>query len=98
MFRRLTLALSCALFAHVAHTGSQAADSERGALLYDTHCITCHTTEIHWRDKRLATDWDSLQAEVRRWQDNAALDWRDEDIAEVTQYLNTRFYHFPTSQ
>jgi len=31
----------------------------RGALLYDTHCIGCHTTQAHWRDRRLVTDWAS---------------------------------------
>lgn len=98
MLRRLTLALSCAYFAHPAAAGSQTADAERGALLYETHCISCHSTEIHWRDKRRATDWDSLQSEVRRWQDNAALDWREEDIVEVTRYLNTRYYHYPAPQ
>ncbi len=26
-------------------------------LLYSTHCITCHTTIVHWREKTLAADW-----------------------------------------
>src|ERR1700757_114536 len=42
--------------------------SAAGALLYETHCIACHTTQVHWRDQRLATDWTTLSAQVRRWQ------------------------------
>ena len=29
---------------------------DRGTLLYETHCITCHTEQVHWRERRLATD------------------------------------------
>jgi hypothetical protein len=47
------------------------ADS-RGALLYSTYCVGCHTTQVHWREKKLAT-WTSLKAQVRRWQSNAGL-------------------------
>ena len=25
-----------------------------GELIYKTYCIGCHTTEVHWREKRLA--------------------------------------------
>ncbi len=70
-------------------------EPSRGELLYSTHCIACHSTEVHWRDKRLAKDWATLQAEVRRWQRVARLGWNDEDIAAVTRYLNTLHYHYP---
>jgi mono/diheme cytochrome c family protein len=67
----------------------------RGDLLYATHCIACHNTKIHWRDKKLATDWVSLNIEVRRWQRVASLLWSDDDVTEVARYLNTRYYHYP---
>jgi len=66
----------------------------RGELLYTTHCIACHTTEVHWRDKKLAKDWTSLNSQVRRWQENATLKWSDDDIAEAARYLNASYYHF----
>jgi len=66
----------------------------RGELLYTTHCIACHTTEVHWRDKKLAKDWSSLSSQVRRWQQNATLKWSDDDIAEAARYLNASYYHF----
>ncbi len=67
----------------------------RGELLYATHCIACHSSQVHWRDKKLATDWRSLTAQVRRWQANAALGWSDDDILQVAQHLNERYYLFP---
>ena len=67
----------------------------RGELLYTTHCVTCHTTQMHWRDNRQAYDWDSLKAQVRRWQGNAGLAWNEADIAEVSRYLNSTIYRYP---
>jgi mono/diheme cytochrome c family protein len=66
----------------------------RGELLYSTYCIACHTSKIHWRDKRLATDWTTLKAQVRRWQANTGAVWSESDITEVTRYLNELYYHF----
>jgi len=73
-----------------------AADSpSRGELLYGTHCIACHNTQMHWRDKRLASDWPKLVAQVRRWQGVASLGWSEADIQEVARHLNDRIYRHP---
>jgi hypothetical protein len=66
----------------------------RGELLYSTHCIACHTARVHWRDKKQATDWDSLEKQVRRWQAAGMLQWNEDDINEVTRHLNDSYYHF----
>jgi mono/diheme cytochrome c family protein len=72
--------------------------ASRGQALYDIHCIACHNTQVHWRDDRKATDWASLKAQVRRWQDRAGLGWSEAEIVEVTRYLNDAIYHYaPTS-
>ncbi len=67
----------------------------RGELLYTTHCIACHSSQIHWREKRLATDWGSLLVQVRRWQANAALGWTEDDVLQVARHLNETLYRFP---
>lgn len=69
-------------------------NASRGALLYDNHCGACHTTQMHWRNNRAATDWASLRALVKRWQGEAQLNWPDADIDEVARHLNQRFYRF----
>ena len=66
----------------------------RGELLYTTHCISCHTTEMHWRNKRSANDWTGIKVQVRRWQGAASLAWSDSDILDVSRYLNATIYHF----
>jgi mono/diheme cytochrome c family protein len=65
-----------------------------GEQLYSTHCVYCHTSQVHWRDKKIAKNWTSLITQVRRWQSNAGLGWTDDEILEVAQYLNHRYYHF----
>lgn len=77
---------TCSAFAHA---------QTRGELLYTTHCVSCHSTQVHWRDNKQAFDWDSLKLQVRRWQGNAGLQWREADITEVSRYLNETIYRFP---
>ncbi len=66
----------------------------RGELLYTTYCNVCHTTEIHWREHKLVTDWDSLIIQVNRWQTNMGLSWNAEDVSNVAYFLNTDYYKF----
>ncbi|MFM9916972.1 MAG: c-type cytochrome [Rhizobacter sp.] len=87
--RVLLIVLACNLVA-----APSAMAQSRGELLYTTHCISCHTTEMHWRDKRAASNWPALKAQVRRWQDAASLAWSDSDILDVSRYLNETTYHF----
>ena len=85
-------ALVCALL--IGSPASRAQTQSRGELLYSTHCIACHTAQMHWRDKKLATDWATLEAQVRRWQAEAMLGWSEEDILAVTRHLNQGIYRF----
>jgi len=89
-----TLMAAAALAAAPVLAQPPGSDVSRGELLYKTHCIGCHTTQMHWREKKLGTDWASLRAQVALWQANTGLGWSDEEIAEVTRYLNTHYYHF----
>ena len=68
--------------------------AERGELLYETHCQACHGPEMHQRSRRIATDWGTLLAQVRRWESNIDLNWSQEEINDVAHYLNERYYGF----
>ena len=72
-------------------------DMSRGELLYSTHCIACHTSQVHWREQRLATNWDTLRAQVTRWQSVSTLGWSAQDIDAVSRYLNAQHYRYPES-
>jgi len=67
----------------------------RGGLLYETHCIACHNSQMHWRDARTVRDWAGLVAQVRNWQDRARLQWSEADILEVARHLNAAIYRLP---
>ena len=96
MFRKSILAVLLVLAGNFAAADERPVrDVGRGELLYSTHCIACHDTQVHWRDKKLVTDWRSLQAEVRRWQEISGLGWSDDDVTAVTRYLNTLHYRYP---
>lgn len=92
---RLLLPL-CALPIALALSAQPAPPAtSRGQLLYETHCIACHSKEVHWRERKLVSDWTSLAAETRRWQANIGLRWSNDEIADVVRYLNTTIYRFP---
>jgi mono/diheme cytochrome c family protein len=96
MLRRSILVVLFILSGNIAVAAVQVVpDPQRGELLYSTHCIACHTTEIHWRDKKLTKDFKSLSAEVNRWQKLGGLGWGTEDISAVARYLNRLHYHYP---
>ena len=70
----------------------------RGKLLYTTHCASCHTAQIHWREMKLVSNWNDLKFQVNRWQKAAVLGWGEEDIEQVSAYLNGVYYHFPDTE
>ncbi len=95
--KQLVLALCLFWGMHtLAHAQPKHGES-RGELLYETHCNACHTSKIHWREQKLATDWNSLKVQVRRWQASMGLDWSEEEITDVTHYLNAVHYGFPAT-
>ena len=85
-FSSIVILTTCSTFAN---------SQSRGELLYTTHCVSCHTTQVHWRADKQAYDWGSLRFQVSRWQGNAGLQWREADITEVSRYLNEIIYRFP---
>ncbi len=101
--RSALLLLLCGLLAAtaVAPTGAQSPPQDaprvptRGELLYNTHCIACHSQQMHWRDKREAVDWPTLKAQVALWQERGALGWTGDDIQAVAAFLNDSIYRFP---
>jgi mono/diheme cytochrome c family protein len=70
-------------------------DTSRGAMLYENHCIQCHNQQLHWREKKTVTNWESLIDQVDRWQHTSGLEWSKNDIKEVANYLNSKFYTYP---
>lgn len=72
-----------------------AADGERGRLIYETFCVSCHTPSVNKRAERTAKTYGQVRAEVQRWQANQGLKWTPEEIDDVTFHVNGAFYKYP---
>jgi mono/diheme cytochrome c family protein len=73
---------------------AQAYEAYRGQMLYESTCTECHTESVHSRPKRVARSLDEVSGFVRRWSLAAGKSWTDQDIRDVTVYLNQHHYHF----
>jgi mono/diheme cytochrome c family protein len=81
----------------LAGSGSSVAESEsfdRGQALYENHCMFCHEATVHTRATRRATSVAELRKWVSTWSFHASLGWTDEEIDDVADYMNRRYYHF----
>lgn len=69
----------------------------RGQLLYENHCMACHESVAHIRDNRRAKSLKALEGWVVRWANQQELGWGPDDIVEVVDYLNRRYYKFKSN-
>lgn len=84
-----------AVFSAALLAPAGAADFERGKLLYDARCVGCHDKSVHQRDARKALTIEGIRAQVRRWDAVLGSAWREEEVNDVTLYLNELFYRYP---
>ena len=80
----------CAVLA-LSSTASWA-EFDRGQALYENHCIECHESWAHTRDGRHVASLDALRQRVAAWSIHTGLGWRNEEVDDVTDYLNRQFY------
>jgi mono/diheme cytochrome c family protein len=85
------LCLSAAL---VVPAAAPALDLERGRLLYENHCQSCHESVVHVREQRQARALAEVYWQATRWAVEQRLEWRYPDVNDVVQYLNNRYYQF----
>jgi mono/diheme cytochrome c family protein len=71
------------------------ANTERGQLLYENHCTSCHTSTLHVREQRKTKTPAELRAWILRWSGELKLNWSEDELADVYQYLNNQYYKFP---
>ena len=95
---RLIFTLFLLLGVHTLAYASEKQSEARAELLYATHCTACHTSQVHWREQKLVTDWNSLVTQVRRWQLVSGLRWSEEEITDVAHYLNVTFYEYKNTE
>ena len=65
----------------------------RGQLLYENHCGGCHDKSVHSRTEKRAKSKDDIKYWVIRWSTELKLEWSDQDVNDVVDYLDITFYH-----
>jgi len=89
---RALIALAIALLA----VPGFAQDAQRGRLLYETRCLSCHYERIHKRDpsRSVVRSWTALRVEVARRAEQVATRLPIEDLDDIAEYLNRTHYRF----
>jgi|TARA_Y100000590_G_scaffold409616_1_gene501940 cytochrome c553 len=71
-----------------------AVDLENGKSLHDDNCLRCHDESKYTRKNRIVKNFQQLYERIKQCELMAELTWFDEEIADVTAYLNNQFYYF----
>lgn len=61
-------------------------------LFTESKCNQCHTTSVFTRKDRKVNSLKALEAQVRRCDSNLNTNWFDDEIHDVTAYLNQQYY------
>jgi mono/diheme cytochrome c family protein len=70
-----------------------AQEFDRGQALYENHCKECHEAHAHTREGSRINSMGDIRSWVASWSAHSKLDWSSEDVADVADYLNKKFYH-----
>lgn len=78
------------------------ADVANGAKLHGQHCAACHTSMVggdgsglYTRTNRRVNSIAALGTQVRRCRDNLGLTWFDDQVQDVVDHLNAKYYKLP---
>jgi hypothetical protein len=72
----------------------QAVDIENGKALHDANCLRCHDETNYTRPNRIVDSYDALRKRISDCEIMAEMAWFEEEIDDVTAYLNDAFYRF----
>ena len=95
LVKTLGLTLSLILSGALISNSAFAANAANGkALFTNSKCGTCHGNEIYTSKDRKVKDLKALEAAVRLNDSKLNTNWFDEDVKDVTAYLNQQYYKF----
>ncbi len=90
--RTLLTSLAGLLISGTAMAQGNAANGQ--TLFTQSKCNQCHTTSVYTKPDRKVTSLAALEAQVRRCDSNLNTNWFDDEIHDVTAYLNQQYYRF----
>lgn len=80
--------LAALLLAGAAH----AQNIDRGRLLYDTHCATCHTERLHTRERSIIQSYGALRAEVGKRAAMTNRRFSPDELEDIIEFLDRSHY------
>jgi len=72
----------------------KAEDINYGKKLHQENCLKCHKPELYERADRTVKTLKHLRSQVLFCAVNNDVEWFDEEVDDVTAYLNTFYYLF----
>ena len=66
--------------------------AERGRLLYENHCVTCHSGKVHRRITPVPITRSELRVIISAWAGSERLGWTEGEIADVVEFLDSVYY------
>jgi mono/diheme cytochrome c family protein len=72
----------------------RAVEFDRGEALYENHCSSCHDPQFHAGGASHLATLADLRDRVAAWSIHSGLNWSLEDVNDVSDFLNRRFYRF----
>lgn len=77
------------------------ADIKNGKELHDTNCTSCHISiqggdgsGIYTRENNRIETYPALIKQVNRCRDSLGMQWPEDHVNDVVEYLNSTFYKF----
>ena len=95
--RSLAVALAGAVLLGGLSSPALSQEPSRGEALYENHCRSCHESSAHTRDGRKVKSMTELRKRVAAWSIHGGLDWSEQEVDDVTEYLNRTFYQFEST-
>ena len=72
-----------------------AQEAQRGRVLYETHCGSCHFERIHDERMRPAVrDLSDLRDMVSQWAPHTKRSYTLDELSDIVEYLNQSHYRF----
>ncbi|MCP4074666.1 MAG: cytochrome c [Gammaproteobacteria bacterium] len=82
------------LFIAGLSTASNAENIKNGDKLHADKCTRCHDSTLYTRASKRVKTLPKLGTQVRMCKDNLGITWFDDEVDDVTGYLNKNYYHF----
>lgn len=70
------------------------ADIAQGKKLQEQNCTRCHDNSVYTRTNRQVNSLPALRQRINMCEKPAGVQWSQQQLMDVVNYLNKEFYHF----